>query len=71
MYSIVIRDLNTHDRWVYRTRYSDLFNFHNALIKEKLDVSLPQFPKRRIFTITNENDQLIEARRQQLEIYLD
>lgn len=51
-YYVRLRDLNTHEEWTYRARYSELRNVHEALMQSKVK-NLPSFPKKKIFGMTN------------------
>lgn len=52
-------------------RYSDLRDIHQALKNQKLASVIPEFPKRKIFGITNESPNKIETRKQNLQDYLN
>ena len=70
IYYVRLRDLNTHEEWTFKTRYSDLRNVHEALEQSKVRF-LPTFPKRKIFGITNDSPEDIEKRREELERYFN
>jgi hypothetical protein len=57
--------LQTKYKWRFKARYSDLRDIHLALKAKKLK-GIPDFPKRKIFGITNENPNDIEVRKNSL-----
>lgn len=65
IYYVRLRDLNSHEEWTFKTRYSELRNVHDALEESKIK-NLPVFPKKKIFGITNESPENIEKRREEL-----
>ena len=54
IYYVRLRDLNSHEEWTFKTRYSELRNVHEALQDSKVG-PLPPFPKKKIFGITNDS----------------
>jgi hypothetical protein len=36
IYYVRMRDLNSHEEWTFKTRYSELRNVHDALIESKI-----------------------------------
>ena len=54
VYYVRLRDVNSHDEWVYKARYSELRSLHEALEEAKIK-NLPIFPKKKLFGMTNEN----------------
>lgn len=70
IYYVRLRDLNTHEEWTYKARYSELRNVHESLMESKIK-NLPPFPKKKIFGITNQSPDDIEKRREQLEKYFN
>ncbi len=70
IYYVRLRDLNTHEEWTYKARYSELRNVHESL-EESGVKNLPHFPKKKIFGITNESPDDIERRREELEKYFN
>ena len=36
IYYVRLRDLNSHEEWTFKTRYSDLRNVHDALEDSKI-----------------------------------
>ena len=54
IYYVRLRDLNSHEEWTYKARYSELRNVHESLVESKIK-NLPPFPKKKIFGITNES----------------
>lgn len=70
-YFITFYDMVQQEDWTFKTRYSEIRNLHEALKQQKLKIKIPEFPKRKIFGITNENPEDIEKRRDQLEKYLN
>jgi hypothetical protein len=80
LYFVQVRENATNAKWRFKTRYigpliagrySDLRDIHTALKDSKLSQLIPEFPKRKIFGITNESPNKIETRKQKLEIYLN
>ena len=69
--------MGTHEEWVFKYRYSDFRNLHEALEKSKIRflyksiLYRPEFPKRKIFGITNDSPEDIEKRREELERYFN
>ena len=61
IYYVRLRDLNSHEEWTFKTRYSELRNVHDALEESNiknlypLPPYSPPFPKKKIFGITNES----------------
>ena len=53
-YYVRLRDLNSHEEWTFKSRYSELRSLHEALTESKVK-NLPHFPKKKIFGITNES----------------
>ncbi|CAK69069.1 unnamed protein product (macronuclear) [Paramecium tetraurelia] len=70
LYFVQVLDNFNKTKWRFKTRYSDLRDIHQAL-KEQIKVNIPEFPKRKIFGITNDDPQEIENRKRNLEIYLN
>lgn len=70
IYYVRLRDLNSHEEWTYKARYSELRNVHESLVESKIK-NLPPFPKKKIFGITNESPDDIEKRREELEKYFN
>lgn len=70
IYYVRLRDLNTHEEWTYKARYSELRNVHESLEQSGVK-NLPHFPKKKIFGITNESPDDIERRREELEKYFN
>ncbi|CAD8118954.1 unnamed protein product [Paramecium sonneborni] len=70
LYSVQVIDNLNKTKWRFKTRYSDLRDIHQAL-KEQTKIILPEFPKRKIFGITNDDPQEIENRKCNLEVYLN
>ncbi|CAD8211986.1 unnamed protein product [Paramecium octaurelia] len=71
LYFVQVIDNLNKSKWRFKTRYSDLRDIHQAL-KEQIKVNtIPEFPKRKIFGITNDDPQEIETRKKNLEIYLN
>ncbi|CAD8116258.1 unnamed protein product [Paramecium sonneborni] len=70
LYSVQVIDSFNKTKWRFKTRYSDLRDIHQAL-KEQTKITLPEFPKRKLFRITNDDPQEIENRKCNLEIYLN
>lgn len=62
-YYVRLRDLNSHEEWTFKARYSELRSLHESLIESKIK-NLPVFPKKKIFGITNESPEDIERRRE-------
>jgi hypothetical protein len=60
----------TSEQFVFKTRYSDLRNIAEALDALKVK-GTPKFPKRKIFSITNESPEDIERRREELVEYFN
>lgn len=69
-YYVRLRDLNSHEEWTFKARYSELRSLHESLLESKIK-NLPAFPKKKIFGITNESPENIEMRREQLEKYFN
>lgn len=36
IYYVRMRDLNSHEEWTFKTRYSELRNVHDALVESKI-----------------------------------
>ncbi len=36
IYYVRMRDLNSHEEWTFKTRYSELRNVHDALLEGKI-----------------------------------
>ncbi|CAD8205647.1 unnamed protein product [Paramecium pentaurelia] len=70
LYFVQVIDNFNKSKWRFKTRYSDLRDIHQAL-KEQTKITLPEFPKRKIFGITNDDPQEIETRKCNLETYLN
>jgi hypothetical protein len=70
IYYVRLRDLNSHEEWVYKARYRELRLLHDALTEAKIK-NLPNFPKKKLFGMTNENPDDIERRREELEKYFN
>ncbi|CAD8207121.1 unnamed protein product [Paramecium pentaurelia] len=71
LYFVQVIDNFNKSKWRFKTRYSDLRDIHQAL-KEQIKINtIPEFPKRKIFGITNDDPQEIETRKKNLEIYLN
>ncbi|CAD8123961.1 unnamed protein product [Paramecium sonneborni] len=70
LYYVQVIDNFNKTKWRFKTRYSDLRDIHQAL-KEQIKSNIPEFPKRKIFGITNDDPQEIENRKKNLEIYLN
>ncbi|CAD8185738.1 unnamed protein product [Paramecium octaurelia] len=71
VYSLRFKNNYTNDEWVYKQRYSEIKNIHEALIEQGFKNKLPQFPTRKLFGQTNEKPENIEKRREDLETYLN
>ena len=78
IYYVRMRDLNSHEEWTFKTRYSELRNVHEALVESKIknmylfdDICRSEFPKKKIFGITNDSPEDIEKRREELEKYFN
>ncbi|CAD8199402.1 unnamed protein product [Paramecium octaurelia] len=70
LYFVQVIDNFNKSKWRFKTRYSDLRDIHQAL-KEQTKIVLPEFPKRKIFGITNDDPQEIETRKCNLQAYLN
>lgn len=70
IYYVRLRDLNTHEEWTYKARYSELRNVHESLVQSGVK-NLPHFPKKKIFGITNQSPDDIEKRREELQKYFN
>ncbi|CAK65213.1 unnamed protein product (macronuclear) [Paramecium tetraurelia] len=71
LYFVQVIDNFNKSKWRFKTRYSDLRDIHSAL-KEQIKVNtIPEFPKRKIFGITNDDPHEIETRKKNLEVYLN
>ena len=82
LYEICITDCISKDKWTYKTRFSDLRDFRQLIVqyrillnyknkKQQYNFVFPEFPKRQIWGITNENVDKIEERKKGLETYLN
>ena len=71
VYFIIARDIQTKTKWRFKARYSDLRDIHLALKAKRFKELIPEFPKRKIFGITNENPNDIEMRKNNLQKYLN
>ena len=69
-YYVRLRDLNSHEEWTFKSRYSELRRLHESLVESKIR-NLPPFPKKKIFGMTNDSPEDIESRREQLEKYFN
>ncbi|CAK63046.1 unnamed protein product (macronuclear) [Paramecium tetraurelia] len=71
VYSLRFKNNYTNDEWVYKQRYSEIKNIHEALIEQGFKNKLPQFPTRKLFGQTHEKPENIEKRKEDLETYLN
>ncbi|CAD8197372.1 unnamed protein product [Paramecium pentaurelia] len=71
VYSLRFKNNLTNEEWLYKQRYSEIKNIHDALIDQGFKNKLPSFPTRKLFGQTNENPETIEKRREDLETYLN
>lgn len=55
VYSLRFKNNLLNDEWVYKQRYSEIKNIHEALIEQGFKNKLPSFPTRKLFGQTNEN----------------
>ncbi|CAD8092700.1 unnamed protein product [Paramecium primaurelia] len=71
VYSLRFKNNSANEEWLYKQRYSEIKNIHDALIEQGFKNKLPSFPTRKLFGQTNENPETIEKRREDLETYLN
>ncbi|CAK63617.1 unnamed protein product (macronuclear) [Paramecium tetraurelia] len=71
LYTITLTDAKKTTNYQFTSRYSDLREYHKLLKKENLKVVLPDYPKRKIISQTNENPLFIQERLEQLQKYLN
>ncbi|CAD8145128.1 unnamed protein product [Paramecium octaurelia] len=71
IYSMRFKNKITKEEWIYKQRYSEIKNIHDALVEQGYKGKLPPFPTRKLFGQTNENPETIEKRREDLEVYLN
>ena len=69
-YYAKIRDLCNLEDWTFRARYSELKKIHEGFHRLKIK-HLPDFPKKKYFSTTNNDPDAIEMRRKELETYLN
>ncbi|CAD8109061.1 unnamed protein product [Paramecium primaurelia] len=71
IYSMRFKNRITKEEWIYKQRYSEIKNIHDALVEQGYKGKLPPFPTRKLFGQTNENPETIEKRREDLEVYFN
>ncbi|CAD8119283.1 unnamed protein product [Paramecium sonneborni] len=71
VYSLLFKNNLVGDEWIYKQRYSEIKNIHDALLDQGFKNKLPSFPTRKLFGQTNENPENIEKRKQNLQTYLN
>ncbi|CAD8120445.1 unnamed protein product [Paramecium sonneborni] len=71
VYSLRFKNNLEGDEWIYKQRYSEIKNIHDALLDQGFKNKLPSFPTRKLFGQTNENPETIEKRKEDLQNYLN
>lgn len=71
LYTVVLTDTKHGKNYRFKTRYSDLREYHLLLKKEWGETQLPKFPKRKLIGQTNDNPLEISERMEQLQVYFN